>query len=77
MTGWQPVTGQLITRWGADVTPENAWQAYSRPQLVRQQWRNLNGLWDYTVAPVEMEMVQGIFRSNPRTLSGSNRRSRG
>ncbi len=58
MSDWQPVTGQLITRWGADVTPENAWQAYPRPQLVRQQWRNLNGLWDYTVAPVEMEIVR-------------------
>jgi hypothetical protein len=58
MSDWQPVTGQLITRWGADVTPENAWQAYPRPQLVRQQWRNLNGLWDYAVAPVEMEIVR-------------------
>ena len=51
MTSWQPVTGQLITRWGAEVTPENAWQEYPRPQLVRPQWLNLNGLWDYAIAP--------------------------
>jgi beta-galactosidase/beta-glucuronidase len=57
MTGWQPATGQMITRWAAEITPENAWQMYPRPQLVRAQWRNLNGLWDYAIAPLEMEMV--------------------
>ena len=58
MTGWEPVAGQLITRWAAEVSPENAWQEYPRPQLLRAQWRNLNGLWDYAIAPVEMEMVR-------------------
>ncbi len=58
MTAWQPIPGQLITRWGTEVTPENAWQEYPRPQLVRSQWVNLNGLWDYAIAPLEMERVQ-------------------
>jgi len=58
MSVWQPVPGQLITRWGAEVTPENAWQEYPRPQLVRSSWHNLNGLWEYATAPVETEMVQ-------------------
>ena len=57
MTAWEPVPGQLMTRWAAEVTPENAWREYPRPQLVRRQWLNLNGLWDYAIAPVEMEMV--------------------
>ena len=57
MTDWQPATGQLMTRWAAEVTPENTWQMYPRPQLVRPKWQNLNGLWDYAIAPVEMEMV--------------------
>ena len=57
MTAWEPVAGQLITRWGAEVNPENAWQEYPRPQLRRSAWHNLNGLWDYAIAPVEMEMV--------------------
>ena len=58
MSAWQPVPGQLITRWGTEVTPENAWQEYPRPQLRRAQWANLNGLWNYAIAPLEMEMVQ-------------------
>ena len=42
-------TSDLVTRWGKGVTPDNAWQSYPRPQLQRQQWRNLNGLWDYAI----------------------------
>src|SRR3546814_2850695 len=26
-------TGELMTRWGKEVTPENAWRLYPRPQL--------------------------------------------
>ncbi len=32
---WQPVPGTLMTRWAKEVTPENAWREYPRPQLVR------------------------------------------
>src|SRR3546814_9703346 len=41
----------LMTRWGREVTPENAWRLYPRPQMVRDRWLNLNGLWDYAIAP--------------------------
>ena len=44
-------TGELMTRWGKEVTPENAWRLYPRPQMVRDRWLNLNGLWDYAIAP--------------------------
>lgn len=41
----------ILTRWGKEVTPENVWTEYPRPQMVRGQetWKNLNGLWDYAV----------------------------
>ena len=48
---WQPAKGRLDTRWAADVTPENVHQEYPRPQLVRDDWQNLNGLWDYAIVP--------------------------
>ncbi|MGV3540808.1 MAG: glycoside hydrolase family 2 protein [Rufibacter sp.] len=41
--------GGMKTAWGEKVTPENAWRQYPRPQLVRTQWLNLNGLWDYAI----------------------------
>ena len=37
------------TPWGEKVTPENAWRGYPRPQMVRGNWTNLNGLWQYAV----------------------------
>ena len=43
-------TSDLMTRWGRDVTPDNAWRSYPRPQLKRERWLNLNGLWDYAIA---------------------------
>ncbi len=47
---WKAVEGRLMTRWGKQVTPENAWREYPRPQMVREKWMNLNGLWGYAVA---------------------------
>ena len=46
---WKPATGRLMTRFAAAVSPSSAWPEYPRPQLVRPDWQNLNGLWDYAV----------------------------
>jgi beta-galactosidase/beta-glucuronidase len=46
---------QLLTRWAADVSPENVLPEYPRPQLVREQWLNLNGLWDYAITNLNAE----------------------
>ena len=46
---WHPAPGPLLTRWAAQVSPTNAHPEYPRPQLVRPDWLNLNGLWDYAV----------------------------
>ena len=42
----------LLTEWGANVTAENAWREYPRPQLVHgdASWRCLNGLWEYAIS---------------------------
>jgi hypothetical protein len=59
---WKPAEGPLATRWAKDVTPDNVWPEYPRPQMVRPEWTNLNGLWDYAIvakdAP-EPEQWQG------------------
>ncbi len=46
---WKPVGDKIMTTWAEKVTPENVWQEYPRPQMVRQQWKNLNGLWEYAI----------------------------
>jgi beta-galactosidase/beta-glucuronidase len=39
----------MFTRWGKEITADSAWQDYPRPQLVRLEWQNLNGLWQYAI----------------------------
>ena len=51
MAQYAPAGDSLKTRWAAEVTPENVWQEYPRPQMVRDNWMNLNGLWDYAIRP--------------------------
>jgi len=47
---WKVPPDAMMTRWGKRVTPENVWQEYPRPQFRREQnWRNLNGLWQYGI----------------------------
>jgi hypothetical protein len=48
---WAPGHAPLMTRWAAEVNPTNSHPEYPRPQLVRPDWLNLNGLWDYAIRP--------------------------
>jgi hypothetical protein len=50
-SAWKPAEGPLMTRWAKDVSPENVHPEYPRPQMVRRDWLNLNGLWDYAIRP--------------------------
>jgi hypothetical protein len=43
---WKPAAGPLNTRWTKLVTANNTLPEYPRPQMVREEWLNLNGLWD-------------------------------
>ena len=52
---WAPVGEEIKTPWAAQVDPENVLPEYPRPQMVRQTWSNLNGLWDYAITSVEAE----------------------
>jgi len=47
---WKPAAGPLMTPFAKDVSPKNALPEYPRPQMVRDQWQNLNGLWQWAPA---------------------------
>ncbi len=48
-SNYAPIKDKILSEWAEKVTPENVWQEYPRPQMVRGQWQNLNGLWDYAI----------------------------
>ncbi|QDV37612.1 glycoside hydrolase family 2 protein [Tautonia plasticadhaerens] len=48
---WEPAEAPLMTRWASDVGPDSALPEYPRPQMVRERWQNLNGLWQYAIRP--------------------------
>jgi len=48
---WKPGEGPLITRWGKSLKPDNVHAEYPRPQMARDKWQSLNGLWEYSIIP--------------------------
>ena len=49
---WQPAGDRIKTVWGENLDPQNVLPEYPRPQLVRGEWQNLNGLWNYAIRPL-------------------------
>ncbi len=47
--GWKPGECSLPTPWSDSVSVDHPWPEYPRPQMVRREWMNLNGLWDYGI----------------------------
>ncbi|MCF6401258.1 glycoside hydrolase family 2 [Chitinophaga filiformis] len=48
---WQMQPVSIQTRWAKEVNPKNVLPEYPRPQMVRNEWQNLNGLWEYAITP--------------------------
>jgi beta-galactosidase/beta-glucuronidase len=51
--GWKVAGDKITTQWAGNVDPLNPLPDYPRPQMVRDTWKNLNGLWDYAITPRE------------------------
>jgi hypothetical protein len=75
---WEPAKGPLLTRWAKEVSPERVHAEYPRPQLVRKDWLNLNGIWQLAFAketdsvPASQDLPQRILVPFPveSALSG-------
>jgi beta-galactosidase/beta-glucuronidase len=53
---WKIAGDKITTQWSAKVDPANPLPEYPRPQMTRDIWKSLNGLWDYSINPAGEQM---------------------
>ncbi len=61
---WVAAGDKIKTEWAERMDVKNVLAEYPRPQLVRPDWINLNGLWNYSILPA-------ANASQPSTFDGS------
>lgn len=47
---WKMETAPLLTPWAEEIDPNAVLPEYPRPMMVRPDWINLNGLWEFQAA---------------------------
>ena len=61
LLAYSPQGDKIKSRWAKEVSPTNVWKSYPRPQLEREEWQNLNGLWEYGVTAQDVDKSQVEF----------------
>lgn len=46
---WQPAGDKIKTSWAGQINPQHVLPEYPRPIMERNDWKNLNGLWNYAI----------------------------
>ncbi len=44
---WQRLSAPVMSTWAENLDPDNVWPEYPRPSMIRNDWMNLNGRWEY------------------------------
>jgi hypothetical protein len=52
---WKLAENPILTKWSNDVDPLKPWLNYPRPDLARDNWVSLNGLWDYAITAKDIK----------------------
>jgi autotransporter-associated beta strand protein len=61
---WQPKQAPLMTDWAQQVNPTNVLPEYPRPQMVRSNWMNLNGVWQFQTGATNDPVPTGLNLSS-------------
>ena len=71
------MTDAMLTPWGEVLDREHPLPEYPRPQLRRQSYLNLNGIWEYAITktPEKPALMQGemnIYGTDARSACRRN-----
>lgn len=61
---WKPAGNKILTPWAEKIDVNNVLPEYPRPQLVRGNWQNLNGLWQYAITSAGQQTIPANFDGN-------------
>ena len=67
LQAWEMKQGPMMTSWAKNIDPANVMPEYPRPQMVRGNWMNLNGVWDLRKAS-RNENYSSAFNYNQEIL---------
>lgn len=59
---WKPQGDKIKTKWAEKVDPNHPLPEYPRPIMERDKWKNLNGLWNYS--------IQEVGKTEPKGYDG-------
>ena len=59
---WKPVPGKIASPWAEKLNPAAPLPEYPRPQMVRSNWTNLNGLWQYAILPKTADAIPASYQ---------------
>lgn len=55
---WKPAGDKIKTKWASEIDPNRVLPEYPRPIMERDEWTNLNGLWEYAILPTGKDEPQ-------------------
>ncbi len=62
---WKIAGDKITSPWADSVNPSSVLPEYPRPQMQRNEWQNLNGLWEYALLTKdEAENMPTSFQGN-------------
>ena len=64
---WKPAGDKIKTPWGEQLNPKNVLPEYPRPIMERQDWKNLNGSWNYAITKKVRGSIQNVAWTKCRT----------
>ena len=61
---WKMAGNKIKSPWADSVNTKSVLPDYPRPQLQRNNWQNLNGLWQYAILPKAEAAMPASFQGN-------------